>query len=248
VQVRTDLAMLSTTGDIIQSASGRAISFYKLDKNKMPTTDLNPEYQKLAVMLGLAMPGEVAPEGAQPQVGNVVAGQDTTEYNVFQAYNLLHSDGRQREVAAAAPVLAMTGMVSLGQPEVGDLDERCVKVDRSVNTAGRSITLIQPEASRLGENASLIDGVRTYLTHLRDTQGIPAGLRLGIITNGQYCALKELTVARLLAKEFPEVQSLHVIADETGKRDGKTQLDEIARLMRNLAEPLRTKEQPTAQA
>lgn len=256
-EVRTDLAIISTTGDIIQTSAARRIPYARQkDGADGPMMAVTPEYRNIAAMLGLALADDETTADGQGQVGNVIAGQDTTEYDVFQAYNMRVYGRLRQQPGVAVPTVGAAALEAVsasklepmatgtGRVETATLDQRCARVDRFMDADGRPITLIEPRSSQAGKNASLIDGVRTYLTYLRDNQQLLQGTSLGVITNGQYVAKDELTVAGVLARDFPEVQGLHVIADETGKRSAELQLDEIGRLLRLLAKHLRSKPLP----
>jgi hypothetical protein len=85
----------------------------------------------------------------------------------------------------------------------------------------------------------------SYLRYLRDNGRLQQDTWVAVTTNAQYRHYTELGLAELLANDFPEITSLRVIVDETGKRTAEKQLDEIARLLRNLGKYIKSKAKTT---
>jgi hypothetical protein len=227
-KVRRELAERVTDDGFVETSCGRPIAALltvknpdgtpKLDDDGQPIKKFNKEYGVANGLIGPYMPTEEITDAGSGKALSYPA--DITEYGVFRGYNLTRGDYVVGDTTATAS-------------DGHELARYCEQLDVFVDNTGRYVTLMQPKTTE-GKRATLIDGVRTYLTYLQDSGNLQVSMQLAIITNGQYCALNELTVARLLAEKFPEVTGLHVIGDETGKRGASVYLDEVGRLMRNL--------------
>ncbi|HSX06195.1 MAG TPA: hypothetical protein VLG92_00555 [Candidatus Saccharimonadia bacterium] len=223
-KVRRELAEKITDGNLIQTVSDRPIPLLETKTNKKThetTIRISPEYKQVADMLGWTLPDVDADGtvlGAVLDAKGQPVSYELTEYEVTRGYNLSRGDTLLREGVTPG------------------MNEAIQRFAEFVSQDGRLISLVQPKASD-GVRASLIDGVRLALA-LPGFKATP-GLQVGITTNGQYVAYKELGMAEVLANDFPHVAGLHMIGDETGdKRDAQTHLNEIGRFLRILGRRL----------